>query len=213
MRLLNEIFENAEKYETIKAIILYGGKENSFSVGGDFNEVSNFEGGDEVEAWLNCVNNLYTTILKSSKSVIAAIDNYAIGFGLQLALTCDYRIGSDRCKISMPEFSMGIACNFGGYMLEKFFNRSVMQSMLFNCDHIDAEQSLNVGLIHELVQTKDLLSYSLEKAKKFASYPLVPVTETKQTLNNELIIGLAAICEKAKIAHKKVLPPILLKVI
>jgi len=192
-----------ENNENIKVIILYGGKNNSFSVGGDFNEVSNFTGGEEVEKWLDSVNNLYAKVLQLSKPVIATIDNYAIGFGFQLALMCDYRIGSTNSQFKMPEFAMGIACNFGGYILDKFVNRSFMQRMLFDCEAINAIEAKNLDILHDVVDSEILLDFSIKKAEKFALYNPIPIKETKKSLNEEVIKGLDQICSKAKNAHKK----------
>ncbi|MFV9874897.1 MAG: enoyl-CoA hydratase/isomerase family protein [Rickettsiales endosymbiont of Dermacentor nuttalli] len=203
MNLLQDIIIKLEENPEVQAVVLYGGDNRSFSVGGDFNEVSHFTGGEEVSSWIDNVNNLYTAILKFPKPIIAAIDGYAIGFGLQLALTCDYRIGSDRCELKMPEFAMGIACNFGGFMLEKFVSRNVMQKMVFRCEGVFAEEAQNCGIIHEVVPHTKLLSHSLLLANKFASYPLVSLRETKQTINKDLIAGLNEICKQAKISHGK----------
>lgn len=203
MDLLKDSITKIISDEKIGAIILYGGVGKSFSVGGDFNEVSIFRGGKEVEDWIDSVNNVYKRVLQSTKPVIAAIDNYAIGFGLQLALTCDYRIGSDICELKMPEFAMGISCNFGGYMLEKFVNRSVMQSMIFDCEGVKGPEAKTLGLLHEVVDSSALLDRAIFMAKKFASYPALPVKETKYTINREIIAGLDEICALAKQAHCK----------
>ena len=118
MELLNQHINNLSQNPEVNAIIFYGGAGNSFSSGGDFNETTNFMGGEEVDVWIDRVNNLYKSVLLCPKPVIAAIDGYAIGFGLQLAITCDFRIGSDSCILQMPEFEIDVSCNFGGYMLE-----------------------------------------------------------------------------------------------
>ncbi|MEV6319385.1 enoyl-CoA hydratase-related protein [Streptomyces sp. NPDC051776] len=65
-----------------------------------------------------------------------------MGVGLQIALCCDVRIGSRVSKLVMPEFRVGIACNFGGYMLETVVGRSVMQDMLYTCAEWPADRAL-----------------------------------------------------------------------
>lgn len=193
---------NLLQKDDIKTIILYGGKGNSFSVGGNFNEVSNFSGGEEVEKWIDSLNSLYKAILSFPKPVIAAIDNYAIGFGMQLALVCDYRIGANSCELKMPEFAMGIACNFGGYLIEKTSSRNVMQEMLFGCEGINGDKAKDFGLLHATTSSENLLDFALETASKFAKYHPTPVRETKLSLNNKVIEELDQIAIQAKIAHK-----------
>ncbi len=202
MNQLEETIKSLYEKDDIKTIVLYGGKNKSFSVGGDFNEVSNFTGGEEVANWIDSVTNLYKSVLACPKPIIAAIDNYSIGFGLQLALVCDYRIGSTACELKMPEFAMGISCNFGGYLLEKLTSRSIMQEMLFNCEGIKAKEAKALGLLHATTDSEHLLDHAIKIAEKFASYHSTPIRETKKTLNIDMINELDLICQKAKIAHK-----------
>lgn len=203
MDRLNDCLVELNQDQNIKSIILYGGNANSFSVGGDFNEVSNFKGGSEVDQWIDSVNSLYKAVLSLSKPIIAAIDNYAIGFGLQLALTCDYRIASTDAELKMPEFAMGISCNFGGFLLEKIVSRTVMQYMVFGCEAVKADQALSFGLVHEVCTPKLLLEKAITLAQKFANYPTAPIIQTKPTINNHIISGLDDVCVYAKIAHSK----------
>jgi len=72
--------------------VLTGGRDRSFSVGGDFNETSKFTGGDEVDHWVDNIINLHVAIAGISKPVIAAISGYAIGLGLQITLCCDIEL-------------------------------------------------------------------------------------------------------------------------
>lgn len=203
MELLKSYILKLEQNPDINSILLYGGKGNSFSVGGDFNETSSFIGNEEVDLWLDRVNELYKSILSCSKPVISAIDGYAIGFGLQLAICCDYRIGSNECVMQMPEFSINVACNFGGYMLEKIMGRGNMQSMVFGCDKLRAQEAYEKGLLSQIVPSDQLPDQALKSAGKMGSYLNIPVRETKYTINKKFIEDLDEICKMAKIAHRR----------
>ena len=202
MDQLKQDIINLSGINNIRAVVLYGGKGNSFSVGGNFNEVINFSGGEEVEKWIDSLNSLYKTILSFPKPIIEAVDNYAIGFGMQLALVCDYRIGSHSCELKMPEFAMGIACNFGGYLIEKISSRNVMQEMLFGCEGIKGDKAKDFGLLHATTSSEKLLDFAIETAEKFAKYHPTPIKETKLSLNSKVIQELDQIAIQAKIAHK-----------
>lgn len=115
----------------VRYVVLYGGPGQFFSAGGDFNETTSFTRGDEVGAWIEPAKGLYRTILGVGCPVIAAIDQYAVGLGLQKVLSCDFRIGSDRAWLMMPELQAGISCNLGAYMLETVVGRPVMQKMIY----------------------------------------------------------------------------------
>lgn len=187
---------------SVGCIVFTGGKGRSFCAGGDFKETCDFTGGDEIDRWLDDVTGLYTTIAGISTSVIAAIDGYAVGLGLQIALCCDYRIGSDTCYLMMPEFKVGIACNCGGYLLEAVIGRSVMQKMLFTCDRWSAQDALKDGLLHEVVPSKDLAAKALERAQIIASWEEEAVQGTRTHINARLVSGINALGDKAKQSHR-----------
>lgn len=85
---------------------------------------------------------LYTTVVGISKPILAAVDGYVVGLGLQIALCCDYRMRLEACQLFMPELRMSIACNFGGFMLEAVVGRAVMQKLLSTSDKLNAQTVL-----------------------------------------------------------------------
>lgn len=192
----------AEKNSDVKAVIVTGGLNRSFSVGGDFHEVKNFEGNEDVERWLDKIIDLYVGLLQLSKPLIAAIDGYAIGIGFQIALTCDVRIGTDQCKFSMPELKHGIACTLGQYMLEKELGRSKMMRIVYGCETISAEQCLEIGILNKITSRENLLHDAHTTAEKLSGYPTVAMSSTKKVINEGYIRGLLQIAEHTKAAHK-----------
>jgi len=202
MRELSTLARQLDGDESVGCIVLTGGQGRSFSAGGDFNETTTFDGGDEVDAWLDAVTDLYTTIAGISKPVVAAIDGYAVGLGLQLALCCDYRIGSDVSQLVMPEFRMGIACNFGGYMLEHAVGRHVMQKMLFTADKWDAKAATADGLLHESVPSALLVSQAQQRARTIGSWPAQAVRSTRSHVNTAFVEGIRALGHQAKQSHR-----------
>ncbi|MFI0776294.1 enoyl-CoA hydratase/isomerase family protein [Streptomyces sp. NPDC021212] len=197
-RLLTDLDQNPE----VGAVVLYGGAGRSFGAGGDFNEVSEFSGGDEVDAWVDDITDLYSTIAGITKPVVGAIDGHAIGVGLQIALCCDLRIGSTAARLVMPEFQVGIACNFGGYMLETVVGRSVMQEMLYTCDEWQADRALRDGLLHEVAAPAALLDAAVKHARRIASYTSAAVQSTRARVNGPYVAGLRRVQEEGKRSHR-----------
>lgn len=202
MRELENLIKMLDADVSVGCVVLHGGEGRSFSAGGDFDETSLFTGGDEIDTWLDDVTSLYTTIASISKPVIAAVDGYAVGLGLQIALCCDYRIGSETCQLIMPELRMGIACNFGGFMLEAVVGRVVMQKMLFTSDKWNAQTALKDGLLHEVVPAKELVAQALKRARIIGSWATSAVQETRPNINARFIGGLTAQVEQAKRSHR-----------
>jgi enoyl-CoA hydratase/carnithine racemase len=203
MRELTSLMLDLDADPEVGCVVLYGGAGRSFGAGGDFNEVSEFHGGDEVDAWVDAITDLYITVAGISKPVVAAIDGYAIGVGLQIALCCDLRIGSNASILVMPEFRVGIACNFGGYMLDQIVGRSVMQQMLYTCAEWPADRALADRLLHEVTEPAELLGRATEHARRIAGYTRAAVQSTRPRVNGPYIEGLRRVREEGKHSHRR----------
>lgn len=188
--------------DSIRAVIITGGRERSFSVGGDFKEVSEFEGGAEVDQWIEDIIDMYTACLLVEKPTIAALDNFVIGIGFQLALCCDYRIATDRSQLIMPELKNGIACVLGQYMLEKMLGRAQMQQIVFDCEAVPHEDCLQLKLVNQFVPHEKLQRVTQDLAERLASYPEVAFRMTKKEMNTGFAEGLRNIVPIAQEVHR-----------
>lgn len=183
------------------ALVLTGGMGRSFSVGGDFNEVSVLEREDEVRPWLGEIIDLYIAILSVHVPVIAAIDRFAIGQGWQVALMADWRIGTTDCHMSMPELKNGVACPLGSVILEVLLGRARMLELLLDCEFIDAEAARGLALLNEITSPSELPSAALRTARRLAGYPRTPYVTTKRIHNDRFIAAFEAVREPSSRAH------------
>jgi len=202
MAQLTQLLTAFSEDTAVRSVMLFSGVGRSFGVGGSFHETSKFIGGEEVDIWIDHITDLYIASLKLNRPVIVAMDGYAIGIGLQIALTADYRLGSDRCILKMPEFELGIACTFGGYMLEKTVGRSIMQKMLISCEGWSAEQAVSDGLLHEAVPVDELREIAFKRAIHTANFAPAGFRSTKPFLNSDYIEGLNRTRIIGKQAHR-----------
>jgi carboxymethylproline synthase len=187
--------------DAVRAVVLTGGAGRSFSVGGDFNEVGSMDTAEKVHRWIDGTIELYTSILAVDKPVVAAVDGYAIGIGFQLALACDWRVGTPGCTFLMWELQKGIACTLGGYMLEKCVGRLLMTEMIFGCGAVSSERALQISLLNEVADAGRLIDRAVERAQAFAAYPVVPFHRTKSAVNRSFIEGLASVAAHSKAVH------------
>jgi carboxymethylproline synthase len=185
----------------IAAVVLTGGMGRSFSVGGDFNEVSVLEHEHEVRPWLGEIIDLYIAILSVNVPVVAAMDRFAIGQGLQVALMSDWRIGTTGCRLSMPELKNGVACPLGSVILEVLLGRSKMLELLLDCEFIDADEGRALSLLNEITAPRELDAAALRSAKHLAGYPRTPFVTTKRIHNGRFIAALEEVREPASQAH------------
>ena len=185
LALINALKE-AEKCEHTKSIVLFGGQDRSFSAGGDFSEVVRLGAFEEISNMLHLIVDLYAEVLKVTKPVVSAIDNYAIGMGFQIAVLTDYRIASPRVQFFMPELKNGIACTLGGVLLEYLLGRSIMMDICYNCEKLEIQQCKDWGIVNEITENC-VLSRAIEMANKYGAYPNEAFRNTKR-VNNERFI-------------------------
>jgi enoyl-CoA hydratase/carnithine racemase len=203
MQGLARLFENLGSDAEVRAMVLTAGAKRSFGVGGDFHEVHRFTGGDEVTAWIQACVGMYRATLATPLPVVAAIDGYAIGIGLQLALCADYRVGAANVDLRMPELRLGAACVLGVYLLERRINATLMSRMVLSCEPWTSERALRDGLVHEVVDVEQALPRALELAGVLSSYHRVPFRDTKRFMNEAVIAGLAGAETAAIRAHRR----------
>ncbi|NYG45351.1 enoyl-CoA hydratase/carnithine racemase [Bradyrhizobium sp. IAR9] len=185
----------------IRALVLTGGNNRSFCAGGDFSEVSQLSGHAMVEAYLDRMIDFYSTILNVTKPTVAAVGGYAIGVGFQIALCCDWRIGSQETKLVMWELKHGIACIIGGYMLENFLHRAAMSDIIYGSEAVPTSWALNHKLLHEITDGRSLVETAVARAQILSEFPETTFRRTKESINQALITGLRDIALEAKDAH------------
>ena len=183
------------------ALVLTGGTGRSFSVGGDFHDVSALEDPEVIRAYLGEIFDLYIAILRVGAPVVVAADHFAIGQGLQVALMADWRVGSARCRFSMPELKNGVACPLGSMILEFLLGRAPMLELLMDCEFLDATASRRLGLLNQISSVPDLQREALEAAQKFAAYPPTSFATTKRIHNQRFIEALESVREASTQAH------------
>ncbi len=203
MNGLNRLFGELSEDKNIRAVVLTAGTSRSFGVGGDFNEVHTFTGGDDVAEWIDACVGMYRAALRIEQPVVAAIEGYAIGIGLQLALCADHRICATNSDMRMPELKLGIACVLGAYLLEHCIGRVAMTRMVLSCEPWDAQRALTDGLVSEVTPKGATVGAAIHRAAEFGSYAEVPFRETKRYVNRQVVSGLVEAQSAATQAHKR----------
>ncbi|MDA9521330.1 hypothetical protein XI06_13375 [Bradyrhizobium sp. CCBAU 11434] len=198
---IRTVCRETEENPAVRALLLTGGTDRSFCAGGDLNEVAQLSGRAAVEACIDRLIDFYSTILKVTKPTIAAIGGYAIGIGFQLALSCDWRVGSPETKLLMWELKHGIACVIGSYLLESFVGRAAMSDIVYGCEAVPISWALNHKLLHEVVDSEHLVEKALTRAQILSEFPDATFRRTKESVNRGLLAGLQEIASEAKEAH------------
>ena len=155
---LHQAFDALESDADIKAIILTGSGEKAFVAGADISEFAHFsveEGsrlaGEGQDKLFNFVENLATP-------VIAAINGFALGGGLELAMACHFRIASDNAKMGLPEVSLGVIPGYGGTQrLPQLVGKGKAMEMIMTAGMISAEDAKDCGLVNHVTTQEELV--------------------------------------------------------
>ena len=181
--LLNKInitLKAISKDDKIRVIILTGIGEKAFAAGADILEFSEFKSKEAMELSKNGKEKVFDFIEDFSKPVIAAINGYALGGGLELALSCDIRIASDNALMGFPETSLGTIPGYGGtYRLAEIVGKGIAKEMILTCRKISAKEALEIGLISCITEKNELLDKATEVANQI-------ITNSPNALNSAI---------------------------
>ena len=164
-QLLAEINED----ENIRCLILTG-EGRAFCAGGDINEESETRVITGYKFSRNCAEVL-DTIEHFRTPVIAAINGYALGGGLEFALACDIRIASKKAFLGSPEISLAVIPGWGGTQrLPRLIPVSKAKQLMFTGDKVSAEEAYRIGLVDEVSEPEELMKDAMEMAEKIAHW-------------------------------------------
>ncbi|MES2629243.1 MAG: enoyl-CoA hydratase-related protein [Bacteroidota bacterium] len=155
---------------SVRAIILTGSGEKSFVAGADISEFSSFDPEQGKELAANGQKILFDLIEKLNKPVIAAINGFALGGGLELAMSCHFRLASSNAKLGLPEVTLGLIPGYGGTQrLSQLVGKGKAMEMILSAGMLSAEEALKWGLVNHVTEPADLLTKTTEIATKIAA--------------------------------------------
>jgi len=175
--------EDAEKDEDVRVVVITGAGEKAFCAGLDLKTVRNINVIEAVET-SRLGQKLTLAIEELGKPVIAAINGYALGGGLELAMACDIRIASETAKIGQTEVNVGLIPGWGGTQrLPRLVGKGKAKELIFTGKMIDAKTAERIGLINMVVPPEKLKSAVEELANVIMSKPPIAIKLTKQLIN------------------------------
>jgi enoyl-CoA hydratase len=181
---LSLAFEKLEEDQRIKVIVLTGSGEKAFVAGADISEFSNFS---EQEGSLLArigQEKLFNYIENLSKPVIAAINGFALGGGLELAMCCHFRIASDNAKMGLPEVSLGVIPGYGGTQrLPQLVGKGKAMEMIMTAGMISAQEAKACALVNEVTTQEELLPTTQKIANKILKNSSIAISAAIRAVN------------------------------
>ncbi len=181
---LHDAFKEANKDKNTKVIIVTGSGEKAFVAGADISEFADFnvENGGKLAA--KGQELLFDYVANLSTPVIAAVNGFALGGGLELAMACHFRVASDNAKMGLPEVSLGVIPGYGGTQrLPQLVGKGRAMEMIMTAGMIDAETAKSYGLVNHVTTQEELLSLCEKIAGKIMRNSSVAIKAAIKAVN------------------------------
>ena len=178
-----------DDFET-KVVILTGSGEKAFVAGADIKEFAHFNGAEGEELAKKGHMTVFNLIEEFPKPVIAAVNGFALGGGLELAMSAHVRIASDNARMGLPETSLGVIPGYGGTQrLPQLIGKGRALEMIFSAKMIDSVTALEYGLVNYVVPQAELLGAAEEMARSFMKNSIVAMGFAIEAVNAGLLEG------------------------
>ena len=170
---LIEAFDDVDKDEDIRVMIITGAG-RAFLAGGDVEKDIKplaDKSSSDFYAYIKQADKFYKALLEMEKPTIAAINGHAVGAGLDLALTCDIRIASEKAKLGQFFVRMGLVPEAGAYLMPRLVGLGRAKLLSFTGDLVDAQEAERIGLVEQVVAPDELMPTAWALASRLAKGP------------------------------------------
>ncbi len=181
---LNKALSDYREDPTIGVVCITGSGEKSFVAGADIKEFAEYTVAEGGALALHGQQQLFGFIEQMNKPVIAAVNGFALGGGLELAMACHIRIASSNARMGLPEVSLGVIPGYGGTQrLPLLVGRGRANQLIFTGEMIGAEQAKEWGLVNTVVEPTELKSSVLSLASKILKNSPNAIDKAIQSVN------------------------------
>lgn len=191
---IKELHDGLESLNTnpeIKVIIITGEGEKAFVAGADISEFAHFSVEQGAQLAQQGQELLFDFIENLMTPVIAAINGFALGGGLELAMSCHIRIASDNAKMGLPEVSLGVIPGYGGTQrLPQLVGKGRAMELIMTAGMIPADEAYRVGLVNHVVPQAELIEFTKSIAQKIMKNSPVAIGKAIEAVNANFTDGI-----------------------
>lgn len=182
---LSNAFGELEKDEKVRVILLTGSGDKAFVAGADIKEFKDFDSIQGKNLARKGQEILFNKVENLSKPVIACINGYALGGGLELAMSCHFRIASDNANLGLPEVTLGLIPGYGGTQrLPKLIGKGRAMQAIMTAKMFSAEKAEQIGLVNEVTTLDNLINRAKEIAKTITFNSSTAISKAILAINN-----------------------------
>ena len=181
---LHRAFAQMAEDPEIRVIVLTGTGEKAFVAGADISEFASYSVAQGEQLASEGQDLLFNFVEQLSTPVIAAVNGFALGGGLELAMSCHFRIASDNAKMGLPEVSLGVIPGYGGTQrLPQLVGKGKAMEMITIGSMITADEALRLGLVNHVVPQEELMDFSKKIASKISNNSPVAISYAIKAVN------------------------------
>lgn len=181
---LHLAFKAADDDAETKVIIVTGSGEKAFVAGADISEFADFDVAEGANLAAQGQRLLFDFVAQLGTPVIAAINGFALGGGLELAMACHFRVASHSAKMGLPEVSLGVIPGYGGTQrLPQLIGKGRAMELIMTAGMIDAQQALSYGLVNHVIAADDLIEFCESLAGKIKRNSSVAIRAAIAAIN------------------------------
>lgn len=180
---LDVVIDQIEKEKTLRCLIITGSGEKAFVAGADIKEMN---GIDSVQAqkFAERGQSVFSKIESLYCPVIAAVNGFALGGGLELALACDFMIASQNAKMGLPECTLGLIPGFGGTVrLARRVSPGLAKQWTYSGAMVSSEEALRTHLVNAVYEPAQLMAEAMKLAQTFASRSPQSLMQIKKSIH------------------------------
>ncbi len=187
---IHSAFKNLKEEDDVKVIILTGSGEKAFVAGADISEFANYSVEEGKDLAAKGQELVFDFLANFPKPIIAAVNGFALGGGLELAMAAHFRIASDNAKLGLPETSLGVIPGYGGTQrLPQLIGKGRAMEMIMTAGMINAEKALNYGLVNEVVPQEELMNLAEKLASKIMKNSMLAIQSAIKAVNDNYVDG------------------------
>jgi len=181
---LHDAFADANDDEDCRVIIITGSGEKAFVAGADISEFADFDVSQGAELARKGQEILFDFVANLETPVIAAVNGFALGGGLELAMASHFRVASDHAKMGLPEVSLGVIPGYGGTQrLPQLVGKGKAMELIMTAGMIGADDAKDWGLVNYVVPQEELLPLCEKLAGKIARNSGTAITAAINAIN------------------------------
>lgn len=182
---LHEAFKSLEENKDVKVILLTGSGEKAFVAGADISEFAHFSVDEGGKLAAKGQELLFDFVENLSTPVIAMVNGFALGGGLELAMSCHFRIASDNAKMGLPETSLGVIPGYGGTQrLPQLIGKGKAMELIMTAGMISADEAKSYGLVNYVVPQDELQGLGEKLASKITKNSSVAISKAIKAVND-----------------------------